>query len=102
MVLTIIRTTQTFDEWGNPVSQSSQANYDIEPKDFQAFGKFDQLDITDEGSLKHRMRILFLRNGLKDVPVDLGDIVEVESKKYSVLEIREFTNHKEVICRGVE
>jgi hypothetical protein len=102
MVLTIIKETQTFDEWGNPVSQTTQENYDIEPKDFQAYGKFDQLEITDEGSLKHRMRILFLRNGLKDTPIDLGDVVEVDGKKYSVLEIREYQNHKEVICRGIE
>lgn len=102
MVLTLIKETQTFDEWGNPVSQTTQTDYDIEPKDWQAYGRFDQLGITDEGVLKHRMRILFLRNGLKDVPIDLGDVVEVEGKRYSVVEIREFTNHKEAICRAVE
>lgn len=102
MVLTLIKETQGFDEWGNPISQTTQTNYEIEPRDWQAYGRYDQLEITDEGILKHRMRILFLRNGLKDTPIDLGDVVEVDGKKYSVLEIREYQNHKEVICRGVE
>jgi len=105
MTLTIVRETQTFDEWGNPVVTTTEENYEIELRDFQPYargGLAEQIEINDDGTFKHRYRKLFLRDALKDISVDVGQIVKVDGKQYRVVEFQEYERHKEAILHVVE
>lgn len=106
MTLTIVQETTTYDEWGNPTISMVEANYEIDSRDFQPIPGISRLsdtaNITDEGLLKHRFRKLFLKNTLKDLQVDVGQIVKIDGKEYRISEIQEYEKHKEAILHVVE
>lgn len=94
--------TIVYDEWGNPTITKITNTYTIESRDFQSISQYDSLNITDDGILKNKMRILFLKGSNKDAVIDTGKVITVGSEDYTVVEIREYEKHKEVICRGLE
>ena len=106
MTLTIVDEVTTYDQWGNPITSTVETNYEIDNRDFQPISGVSRLsdvaNITDEGLLKHRFRILFLKDSLKDLQIDVGKTIKVDGKQYKVSEIQEYEKHKEVICYVVE
>jgi len=106
MILTIVQETTTLDEWGNPTTSIVETNYEIDSRDFQPISGVSRLsdvaNITDEGLLKHRFRMLFLKDSLKDLSIDVGQIVKVDGKEYRISEIQEYEKHKEAILHVVE
>ena len=52
--------------------------------------------------MKHRFRKLFLRDTLKDLSIDVGQIVKIDGKEYRISEIQEYEKHKEAILHVVE
>lgn len=102
MILKIYTETVVYDEWGNPTITKTSQNYTIESRDFQSISQYDSLNITDDGILKNKMRILFLKGSNRDAAIDVGKVITVDDEDYTVVEIREYEKHKEVICRGLE
>lgn len=106
MTITIIQESTTYDEWGNPTTTATETNYEIDSKDFQPISGVSRLsdtaNISDEGILKHRFRMLFLKGSLKNISIDIGNKVRVNGQEYIVSEIQEYERHKEVICHAVE
>jgi len=106
MTLTIVQETVTYDQWGNPVTSTTETNYEIDSRDFQPISGISRLsdtaNITDEGLLKHRFRKLFLKDTLKDLSIDVGQIVKIDGKEYRISEIQEYEKHKEAILHAVE
>jgi len=106
MILTIVQETTTYDEWGNPTVATIEADYEIDSRDFQPVSGVSRLsdvaNITDEGLLKHRFRMLFLKDSLKDLPIDIGQTVKIDGKEYRISEIQEYEQHKEAILHAVE
>lgn len=106
MILTIITTTETIDEWGNITITETETNYTIDSRDFQPVAGITKLadsqNITNDGLLKNRFRKLFLKEQLKDISIDIGQKIKVDGKEYTVVELSEYEKHKEVICYVVE
>lgn len=102
MTLKTYTDTIVYDEWGNPTITQVENTYTIDTRDFQSISQYDSLNITDDGILKNKMRILFLKGSNKNIAIDVGNVITVENEDYTIVEIREYEKHKEVICRGLE
>jgi len=105
MTLTIVQESTTYDQWGNPTTSTTETNYEIDSRDFQPYahgGLSDSANITDEGLLKHRFRKLFLKDTLKDLSIDAGQVVKIDGKEYKIAEIQEYEKHKEAILHAME
>ena len=102
MILTILRSSTTFDEWGNPVETTTEESYEIDEIDFQVYDRGDILKINNDGTFKHSYRILFLKDELKDIALDVGEIVQIDGREYKVVQIQQYQRHKEVILVGLE
>lgn len=102
MVMKVLRKQTVMDEWGNVREAVTTEQYEIEKRDFQYARKVSELEVNDTGIIKSRLRVLFLREENAGIVLDTGDEIEIEGKRYTVLQVREYAKHKEVIVHGVE
>lgn len=95
MTITIIRNTSSTDKWGNPLPPVPTTLYTgtIKEIDLQSFYP-EKLEFKEDGSLKYKLKKLFLKNFSG---IEINDEVRIDSEKYTVLMIDPFPKHKEVV-----
>ena len=99
MTIKIIRNTSSTDKWGNPLPPVPTTLYTgtIKEIDLQSFYP-EKLEFKEDGSLKYKLKKLFLKNFSG---IEINDEVQIDSEKYTVLMIDPFPKHKEVVLYGV-
>lgn len=102
MIITIRRDETITDAWGNVISVPTTFTLQIEDKDLQYTGKHNELEVTENGTIQSLLRVLYLRGENKEADIKLKDEVEAEGKVYKVVQIRNYSKHKEIILYGLE
>lgn len=102
MILKIFRKEISQDVWGNVHENYITEEYEIAERDFQHANTGYELEFKDATVYTRDLRIMFLRKQNAAIDINPGDVVEIDNKRFTVLQVQQFSKHKEVVVHGVE